>query len=147
MSFVKSDVLAAEGSIGADGDTIGSKLLSVIKFISLLVKRLVMDTRSKDGELNGVSVNNIEVSKTECVDTTVGSKGSKVVTVKLLIEVVDVTLTLLMLSAMEVTNDTSNVSLISKLGSLVSTSDVADDGITALDKLSIVIASVNSVIG
>jgi len=103
-----------------------------------------MDTRSKDGELNGVGVNNIEVRKTECVDTTV---GSKVVTVKLLIEVVDVTLTLLMLSAMDVTNDTSNVSLISKLGSLVSTSDVADDGITALDKLSIVIISVDSVIG
>ena len=108
------------------------------------MKRLVMDTRSKDGELNGVSVNNIEVSKTECVDTTV---GSKVVAVKLLTEVVDVTLTLLMLSAMDVTNDTSNVSLISKLGSLVSTSDVADDGITALDKLSIVIISVDSVIG
>ena len=114
-----------------------------------------MDTTSNDGELDGVSVNNIEVyvSKTESVDTTGGSSG---VTVKLLIEVLDVMLTLLMLSTMEVSNGTTNVSFISKLpcilletdcSTLVSTSDEADVGVTALDKLSIVITSVDTVIG
>ena len=152
-STVKNVVPVTEGSIGGVGDIIGSKLLSVITFISLLVELLVMDTTSNDGELDGVSVNNIEVSKTESVDATGGRRG---VTVKLLIKVVDVMLTLLMLSTMEVSNDTSNVSFISKLpcilletdcSTLVSTSDVADVGVTALDKLSIVITSVNTVIG
>ena len=44
-STVKNDVPVTEGSIGGVGDIIGSKLLSVIKFISLLV---MIETASDD---------------------------------------------------------------------------------------------------
>ena len=65
VNILISDVVVTEGGSGvvviAVGVISGSKLLSVIRFITLLVERLVMDTTSdgviKDGALDGISVN------------------------------------------------------------------------------------------
>ena len=65
VNILISDVVVTEGGSGvvvtAVGVISGSKLLSVIRFITLLVERLVVDTTSddviKDGALDGISVN------------------------------------------------------------------------------------------
>ena len=70
MATVKSDVLATEGSIGAVDDIIGSKLLSVIKFISLLV---VMDITSNNVTSERISDdvgNGVILSVTTVLDST-----------------------------------------------------------------------------
>ena len=63
VNILISDVVVTEGGSGVVVTAVGvisdSKLLSVIRFITLLVERLVMDTTSdgviKDGALDGIS--------------------------------------------------------------------------------------------
>ena len=161
VNILISDVVVTEGGSGvvvtAVGVISGSKLLSVIRFITLLVELLVMGTTSDDRVLDCISVNAIDMKSVDIAG------DSKEVTGELPGILVDVTL-----SMVEVINDTNNVSVVSKLlcilldiisvdcitvGTITlvilmsAGSDVVDEGVMIVVKLPIVTTSVDSVNG
>ena len=162
VNVLISNVVVTEGNSGVVvtatvGVISGSKLLSVITSI-ILVEKLVMDTTSDDGVLDCISVNAIVVSKANCVVI------AEDVMDKLLIGsgiLVDVTSTL---SIVEVTNDTKNVSVVSKLLrilldiiipvdcitvgtiTLVMSAGSDEGGVVIVDKLLMVTMSVNNTV-
>ena len=119
----------------------GSKLLSVIKSITLSVDWLVMDTTPdviiKDGVINAVTVETIKVL--DCITVSVS-----------------VPVLVLLRSTVAVTGGTNNVSVVSKLLRIlldiiisvdcITEGTISDEGEVIVDKVPIVITSVNNIV-